>query len=74
MTIQVNPFDNANLTALQEIVKYKVKAQKANPVPFGKERVTAKTAATRFQNMSGPERRAYVEKNGYPAFDETKEE
>lgn len=40
------------------------KGKEANPVPFGKERLTTKEARNKFVNMDESERKQFIEQHG----------
>ena len=60
----LNPFEKSNLTILTEIVEYKERAAKANPVVMGTERIDKRTGLARIQKMSPEERVAMLDKMG----------
>ena len=62
---QVNEFTEIVHLLKDEITGAKKTARKANPIPFGQERVKNKAAAmARFLNLSPEEKRAYIQEQG----------
>ena len=67
--LSINPFDAANNSILNELQRYKERADKANPIPIGTERVPLSTVKARLAAMKPHEREAFLMEHGSRALE-----